>query len=55
MTGGDNDVDLIPGDNDKQEPPSKIPNPPLPDAPDNLNHIPAQDGPIPIVREPQKP
>lgn len=49
------DEDIIPGDNDKEEAPSDVPNPVIKDAPANLNHIPAQGGDIPIVAEPQKP
>lgn len=51
----DNEADLIPGDNSLPLPPSNIPIPPILNAPDNLNHIPAQGGDIPIVAEPPKP
>jgi hypothetical protein len=51
-----NQADLIPGDNDLPEPPSTIPIPPIPNAPDNLNHIPADpNGVVPIAVEPIKP
>ena len=49
-------ADLIPGDNDHLEPPSTIPIPQIPDAADNLNHIPADpNGDVIIVAEPIKP
>ena len=46
---------LIPGDNSLPLAPSDIPIPTLTDVPDNLAHIPAQGGEIPIVLEPSKP
>lgn len=57
MCGDEDDLseDLIPGDNDKQGPPSDVPATPNPNAPDNLTRIPNQGGDIPIVSEPQKP
>lgn len=51
-----NQADLIPGDNDLPLAPSTIPIPTILDAPDNLNHIPADpNGPVPIEAEPIKP
>lgn len=51
----DNEADLIPGDNSLPLCPSDVPIPMIKDAPENLNHIPAQGGEIPIVVEPLKP
>jgi hypothetical protein len=51
----DGEADLIPGDNSLPEPASTVPTVPNPDAPDNLTHIPAEGGDVPIVLEPEKP